>query len=122
MTTPSRTVTVLALIQVAIVFGGFLITRAFVRLVEETGEWALKYFSPISLLTSSYGLCLLIVPITWVLLFSLRSEGAPQNRFGFGTVSIGILITFLLLVFFSSAFLMAVQDATTMRGPLEPMD
>ncbi len=122
MTTPSRTVTVLALIQVAIVFGGFLITRAFVRLVEETGEWALKYFSPISLLTSSYGLWLLIVPITWVLLFSLRSEGAPQNRFDFGTVSIGILITFLLLVVFSCAFLMAVQDATTMRGPLEPMD
>ena len=122
MTTPSRRVTVLALIQVAIVFGGFLITRAFVRLVEETGEWALKYFSPISLLTSSYGLCLLIVPITWVLLFSLRSESAPQSRFDFGTVRFGILITFLLLVFFSSAFLMAVQDATTMRGPLEPMD
>ena len=123
MNTPSRTVTTLALIQVAVVFGGFLVTRAFVNLVKETGgDWALKYSSNISLLTSSYALWLLAVPLSWTLFFILSSDRASQNKFNPGPLSVGVLITFLLVAFFTIAFLTAVQDATTMRGPIQPMD
>lgn len=116
---PSRTVTTLALLQVMIILGGWLIERSFVRAMNEVGgDWLLGYLPSLVLFMGKYGLWFLAIPVAWVGLFSLASDGRKLCRIDFADVKIGIVIAVLLFIFFAYVTLLSIQGATTPHGPM----
>jgi hypothetical protein len=121
---PSKVVSVLCVLQIFIVIGGFLVVGALVRFYYKLHPWALKpngntahltgetVLSALTLWVRAEGLWLVLVPVVWCLLAAWRSEGSDGDAVISGPqLIIGLILTVGLGAMFGASFANAIKAA-----------
>lgn len=125
MSLPPRAVTILGLVQVAVIMGGFLIARAFRNVWDKTyGDWLdpSNRIPLIARIMHSCGPLLLVIPAAWILFWFLQYSKHEQKPESDRAVSVmGIIIT-ILLIFLVAVGVAQSIGALSMKTPMRQLD
>lgn len=115
MNLPPRIVVVLSFLQAFFILAGFFITRSFLKIFDEiVPELGLGSLTPpipaLLQFIRSYGLWCLLVPLVW----SLAAASSAETSGGVPSiiprhVTLGILLTVILVIVFTVGALRAMQ-------------
>ena len=110
MKPPAPSVTILGLLQLFATGGGYLLTRAFVRLWDRNSGSALDPSSmTLPRFMAAHGLWLLLLPLVWCSIVVLSARPAdPPGSIRQPVLILGVLLTFGLALISSCAVLNAI--------------
>ena len=114
MKLPPKFITVMCLVQISLIFMGFLLTRAFLKLYDKAtpdmGSFGLRKIPAIVEIIRSYGIWFMLVPVVWCIIASSRGRAASDDQsitpIQFIT---GIVLTIAVAVTFSFCALKALS-------------